>query len=191
MRKPLRIQTRLDTRQCSHGRLGRSSSAKTAWNSETWPTFRPTDTASSRVACPRLKSYSPGKVSNGRQYIIDFSSVKKFQKIWIFQEVTIDLRKNSAVMQTSNSGKLIKIFINIQNGQRFCQNWKIWLFLFHLRPASGFQLNIFWNGKHIIATSFKKPYEISDFAPKNPLFSMICWSSPFHDQKLKFCLTKP
>ena len=30
------------------------------------------------------------------------------------------------------------------------------------------------NGKFIITTSFKKPYEISDFAHKNPLFSMIC-----------------
>ena len=60
-------------------------------------------------------------VSNSRKYIIDFSSVKKFEKIWIFQEVKIDLRKNSAVMQTSDSGKLVKIFINVKNGQKFCQ----------------------------------------------------------------------
>ena len=57
------------------------------------------------------KATAPGKVSNGRQYIIDFNSVKKFEKIWIFQEVTLDLRKKSAVMQTPNSGKWLKIFI--------------------------------------------------------------------------------
>ena len=45
--------TRPDTRQSSRGRLGRSSNAKTARNSKC---DRPTsDTASSRVACPRLK----------------------------------------------------------------------------------------------------------------------------------------
>ena len=65
------------------------------------------------------KAVAPGKVSNGRKYVKDFSSVKKIEKIWIFQEVTIDLRKNFAVMQTSNSGKLIKIFINVKNGRKF------------------------------------------------------------------------
>ena len=70
----------------------------------------------------KKKAIALEKVSNSRKFIIDFSSVKKFEKFWIFEEVTIDLRKNSAVMQTSNSGKLIKIFINVKNGQRICQN---------------------------------------------------------------------
>ena len=70
----------------------------------------------------KKKAVAPGKVWNGKKYIIDFSFVKKLEKIWIFQEVAIDLRKNSAVMQTSNSRKLIKIFINVKNGQKFCQN---------------------------------------------------------------------
>ena len=51
----------------------------------------------------RKKAIAPGKVSNGKKFMIDFSSVKKIEKIWIFHEVTIDLRQNSAVMQTSNS----------------------------------------------------------------------------------------
>ena len=75
------------------------------------------------------KAVTPGKVSNGRKYIIDFSSVKKFEKIWIFHEVTIDLRQNSAVMQTLNSGKLIKILINMKNGQKFAKTKK-YLFFF-------------------------------------------------------------
>ena len=70
----------------------------------------------------KKKAIALEKVSNSRKFIIDFSSVKKFEKFWIFEEVTIDLRKNSAVMQTSNSKKLIKIFINVKNGQKFCQN---------------------------------------------------------------------
>ena len=61
-------------------------------------------------------------VSNGRKYIIDFSFIKKIEKIWIFMKVRIGLRKNFAVMQTSNSGKLIKIFINVKNSQKFFQN---------------------------------------------------------------------
>ena len=65
----------------------------------------------------RKKAIATGKVSNGKKFMIDFSSVQKFEIIWIFHEVTIDLRKNSAVMQTSNSGKLIKNFINVKNGQ--------------------------------------------------------------------------
>ena len=100
------------------------------------------------------------------------------------------MRNNSAVMQTSNSGKLIKIFINVKKWSKILKKIKRYVF-FHLKPVSGFQLNVFWNGKFILTTSFKKTYEISDFALKNSLFSMICWSSPFHDQKLKFCLTKP
>ena len=47
-------------------------------------------------------------------------------------------------------------------------------FFFHLRPVSEFQLNIFGNSKQIMTTSLKKPYKLSDFAAKNPLFSMIC-----------------
>ena len=53
----------------------------------------------------KKKALATGKVSNGKKFMIDFSSVKKFEKIWIFHVVTIDLRQNSAVMQTSNSGK--------------------------------------------------------------------------------------
>ena len=53
------MQTRPNTRQSSRGRLGRSSNAKIARNSEMLPTYRrtdgPTDTARCRVACPRLK----------------------------------------------------------------------------------------------------------------------------------------
>jgi len=48
------------------------------------------------------KAIAPRKVSNGRKYVKYFNSVKKFEKIWIFQEVTIDLRKKSAVMQLKN-----------------------------------------------------------------------------------------
>ena len=62
------------------------------------------------------------ETKNGRKCIIDFSSVNKFEKIWIFQEIKVDLRKNSAVMQTLNSGKLIKIFLNVKNAQKFRLN---------------------------------------------------------------------
>ena len=52
-------ETRLDTRQSSRGRLGRSRNAKTARNLKMWPTDLPTDlptdTARSRVACQRLE----------------------------------------------------------------------------------------------------------------------------------------
>ena len=52
-------ETRPDTRQYSRGPLGRSHNAKTARNLTIFWTYRrtdlPTDTASSRVACPRLK----------------------------------------------------------------------------------------------------------------------------------------
>ena len=57
------LKTRPDTRQSSRGRLDRSGNAKN--NSEfknvtdgrtDRPTYRPTDTARCRVACPRLKT---------------------------------------------------------------------------------------------------------------------------------------
>ena len=51
-----KIKTRLDTGQSSRGWLGRSSNAKTAWNSKMLPTNLPTNTAGCRVACPRLKT---------------------------------------------------------------------------------------------------------------------------------------
>ena len=38
--------------------------------------------------------------------------------------VKIGLRINFAVMQTSNSGKLIKIIINVKNGQNFAKTKK-------------------------------------------------------------------
>ena len=44
-----------DTMQSSCGWLGRSSNAKTAWNSKKFVTYQPTDTAWCTVACPRLK----------------------------------------------------------------------------------------------------------------------------------------
>ena len=53
------LWTRPYTLAPSRGRLGRGNNAETARESKTWrdgPTDRPTDTASSRVACPRLKS---------------------------------------------------------------------------------------------------------------------------------------
>ena len=43
-------------------------------------------------------------------------------------------------------------------------NLKNMIFFVNWRPVSGFQFNVFWNGKFIITTSFKKPYEISGFA---------------------------
>ena len=61
-------------------------------------------------------------VSNGRKYIIDISSAKKFAKIWVFHGIKIDSRKNSAVIQTSNSGKLTKIIKNMKNAQKIWQN---------------------------------------------------------------------
>ena len=63
-------------------------------------------------------------VSNGRKYIIDISSVKKFEKICIFHETEIDFRKNSAVIQISNSGKLTKIIKNIKNAPNFLAELK-------------------------------------------------------------------
>ena len=61
-------------------------------------------------------------VSNGWKYITDIISVKEFEKIWIIYEIRIDFRKNSAVIQTSNSGKLTKIIKNIKKAQRILQN---------------------------------------------------------------------
>ena len=43
-------------------------------------------------------------VSNGRKYILDISSLKKFEKIWKFHEIEIDFIKNCALIQASNSG---------------------------------------------------------------------------------------
>ena len=63
-------------------------------------------------------------VSNGRKYIIDISSVKKFEKICIFHEIEINFRKNSAVIQISNSGKLTKIIKNIKNAPNFLAELK-------------------------------------------------------------------
>ena len=57
--KGLKAKARPGTRQSSRGWLGRSSLAKTSWNSKTLrterPTFRPTNTAKCRLACSRLK----------------------------------------------------------------------------------------------------------------------------------------
>ena len=61
-------------------------------------------------------------VSNGRRYILDISSVKKFEKIWKFHENQIDFIKNSAVIQASNSGKGTKVIKNIKNAQKIWQN---------------------------------------------------------------------
>ena len=52
----------------------------------------------------------------GLKYIINFSSVKDFEKIWIFHEIKIDLRK---ILLSSNLGKLTKIFLNIKNSKKF------------------------------------------------------------------------
>ena len=43
-------------------------------------------------------------VSNGRKYILDISSLIKFEKIWKFHEIEIDFIKNCALIQASNSG---------------------------------------------------------------------------------------
>ena len=55
----INMKTRPDTRQYSRGRLGRGCNAKTARNSKIFrtdlPTYRPTNMARCRVACPRLK----------------------------------------------------------------------------------------------------------------------------------------
>ena len=88
-------------------------------------------------------------------------------------------------------------FWKIDQNLHKCKKWskilqklKNMIFFVNWRPVSGFQFNVFWNGNFIIIISFKKPYEISGFAHKNPLFLMICWSSPFHDQKIEVLLNK-
>ena len=59
--------TRLDTRQVSRGRLGRSGNAKTARNSTKFVTDLPTDTARCRVACPQLKNNKREKTKKERK----------------------------------------------------------------------------------------------------------------------------
>ena len=104
-------------------------------------------------------------VSNGRKSFIDFSSVKKFEKIWIFIEVKIGLRKNSAVMQTSNSGKSNKIFINVKKWSKHLPKLKKTTIFFSFetsfRVAAQYILKWIANNDNC----FKKTYEISDFAP--------------------------
>ena len=60
-------------------------------------------------------------VSNGRKYILDISSAKKFEKIWKFHEIEIDFIENCAVIRASNSGKLTKIIKNIENIKKIWQ----------------------------------------------------------------------
>ena len=50
--------------------------------------------------------------------------------------------------------------------KNFAKTKKNMIIFFPLRPAAGFQLNTFSNGKQMMKPSFKKNYEISDFVPK-------------------------
>ena len=69
-------------------------------------------------------------VSNGWKYNTDTIFVKEFEKIWIFYEIRIDFRKNSAVIQTSNSEKLTKIIKNVEFAQQIWQNYNRGCFFF-------------------------------------------------------------
>ena len=116
------------------------------------------------------KAMAQGKVSNGRKYIKDFMSVKKFEKnLDISRDYNWFWKKFCCYADF----KFLKIDQNLYKCKKMVKKFKKtkkYDYFFHLRPALGFQLNMFWNSKHVITTSFRKTYEISDFAPRKSTF---------------------